>query len=89
MDERYKRIVKYAEENGIDLNSEWIVWCLQGATPLICCHGERRGFDDSNQVFEWARQHVNLKNLVVTGPGDRRDFLDDSDRVPQANRLRV
>jgi hypothetical protein len=82
MEETYKRIQAYAKENAIDLDNSWMVWTLDSGTPLLCGKVAQRGFDDAAMAFHWARQHVHLKRVVVTGPEGRYTEMEETDRYP-------
>jgi hypothetical protein len=74
-----------ARNNGIDLDDAWMVWSLDfEASPVLCGTNEQRGFADSTPAYDWARQHVHLTRIVVTGPRGRYDVLDATDRYPRA-----
>lgn len=78
----YESVSEYAKKNSIDLNDgQYRVWSVASESAvLLCGDDERQGFENQTAAFDWARQHDNTMNLIITGPQGRHVDLTNDDR---------
>jgi hypothetical protein len=80
----YEHVREYAKTNAVDIDDgQYRVWTVRNSGDVtLCGDGDRRGFEQITEAFDWARQHARLTNVIITGPGGQFADLPDGDRYP-------